>query len=133
MRTVLAAFLFLVSFLPAHAEEPSAAMASGRELSKLFIERKVEPVWARMAPVMQGALGSRANLEAFREQVGAQLGDEVQVLEEKTSKVQGMDVYLRVSKWAKGPDRIAMQWAFDAGGKVVGFYVKPEAAMRAPQ
>jgi hypothetical protein len=79
-------FLFsvcLVAFDAAGADA-SPAMERGRELSSLFLQRKIEAVWMRMAPTMQRALGGQAKLEAFREQVSTEAGEEVELLDEKT-------------------------------------------------
>ena len=126
-RTISAIAVLLCVAFGAGAAEDARTMARGREMSDLFLQRKIEPVWQRMAPPMQQAFGGMAKLEAFREQVAAQGGEEGAILEEKTSRVQGADVYLRIARWTK-VDRIAMQWAFDDGGRVIGFFVRPDAA-----
>jgi hypothetical protein len=101
-------------------------LARGRELSKLFLERKHDALWAQMTPKMQEALKSVDALGAFRDQVGAQLGDEADVLDEKTTTVPGFTVYLRTARWSKLPARIVMQFALDADDRVAGFFVRPD-------
>jgi murein DD-endopeptidase MepM/ murein hydrolase activator NlpD len=123
---ILAALLWLASVASASADDAST-LARGRELTSLFYERKAQALWSRMSSKMQGALGSAAGLEAFREQISAQLGDEVEVLEEKVTSAEGFDIYLRRSRWSRSPGRVfQVQWALDDSGKVGGFFVRPD-------
>jgi hypothetical protein len=116
----------------ARAADDPATLERGRELSRLFVDSKIDTVWARMTPAMQAALKSKDGLADFRAQVGAQLGDEVEVLEEKTSSAEGVAVYLRTARWSKLPRRIQMQWAVDSEGRVAGFYVRPDPNDQTP-
>ena len=129
MRKIIASACLLLFVTPLLAVEPSPTLERGREMTGLFLQGKIGAVWQRMGPVMQQALGSEARLQAFREQVGAQLGEETEVLEERTQRIQGADVYLRIGRWTR-VERIQVQWAFDEAGRVVGFFVRPDAAPR---
>jgi hypothetical protein len=116
----------------ATAADPPAQLAPGRELSRQFLDRKLDPVWARFTPQMKQAVGSREKLGAFREQVAAELGEEVGMAEERVVNEMGMGVYLRAARWSKAQTRIVMQWSIDSKGMVAGFGVRPEAPPPVP-
>ena len=58
------------------------AVEEGRELTALFYAGDVDAVWQRMTTRMRSALGSAPAFATFAGQVGAQLGREVEVLDE---------------------------------------------------
>jgi hypothetical protein len=130
LATLLAIFLSLftasVSASDADAEAQTQALARGRALSDLFLQARSEQLWSQMTPKMQEALGNQAALATFREQVGAQLGDELEVLDEKVTLADGHGTYLRTSRWSKLPQRILMQWVIDGDNHVAGFFVRPD-------
>ena len=127
MKSILAALLMLFAFSLPRAAEPSPTIERGREMTTLFLQGKLDAVWERMAPAMRQAFGGEAKLKTFRDQVGEQIGEEAEILEERTLRTQGVDVYLRVGRWTKA-ERIQVQWAFDGSGRVAGFFVKPDSA-----
>ncbi len=112
----------------AAGQDPS--MATGRELSRLFLAGDTAAVWARMGAPMRQALGSADALARFRAQLARDLGEEQSLLDEQVGAQSGMQVYVRIARWSKAPMPIAMQWAVDGEGEVQGFFVrpKPEAA-----
>lgn len=122
--TALAVLLSTFDALAAGAPDPT--IVAGRELSQLFLDGKTDVIWQRMTTPMQAALKTQGALAAFREQVGVQLGAEVEVLSEKADLSQGMRVYLRSARWSKLPTPVTMQWALDAQGRVAGFHVRPD-------
>jgi murein DD-endopeptidase MepM/ murein hydrolase activator NlpD len=107
------------------AADEASTLARGRELSTLYLERKVGRIWDEMDAKMHEAMGARTALAAFRAHVEGQAGDEVDILEEKASTVDGYEVYTRKSRWSKAPTPVTMQWTFDAQGRVAGFFVRP--------
>jgi len=106
---------------------PSPTLEQGRALTSAFYEGKTETLWPRLSDRMRQALGSADNLRAFREQVRGQAGVEEAVVEEKVEKADGLDVYLRVTRFSKAPVPVLVQWAFGPGGTVEGFFIRPVA------
>lgn len=128
MRAALALLLALAAVVPAlpAAAQVADAEQAGDQLSTDFYEGRTDGIWDRMTPQMQSALRSRENLAAFREQIRQQLGVETEVLERTVSSAQGHTVYLRRARFEKLPMVVLVQWAFDAEGKVGGFFIRPE-------
>jgi murein DD-endopeptidase MepM/ murein hydrolase activator NlpD len=117
------------------AADLDAVKADGRELSDAFHAGDTDAVWERMTPQMQSALKSAQAFATFREQAGAQLGSEKEVIDEKTLEQDGYAVYLRRSRFENFDGVIVTQWAFDAEGRVAGFFIRPDqsgAATPAP-
>src|SRR5690606_29371774 len=128
MRAALALLLALAAVVPAlpAAAQVADAEQAGDQLSTDFYEGRTDGIWDRMTPQMQSALRSRENLAASREQIRQQLGVETEVLERTVSSAQGHTVYLRRARFEKLPMVVLVQWAFDAEGKVGGFFIRPE-------
>lgn len=110
---------------PAAAAD-EAAMRTGRELSRLFLQGDTDAVWARMTPAMQSAIGDAAALAQFRQQVRNDLGAEETLLDESGATAADAHVYARTSRWSKLPAPVLMQWVMDDAGKVAGFVVQPK-------
>jgi murein DD-endopeptidase MepM/ murein hydrolase activator NlpD len=98
----------------------------GATLTTQFYEGHIDALWERMTPQMQAALQSRQSLAALREQVIAGWGAETEVVGEKVGSADGHDTYLRQVRFQKSPGIIEVLWAFDAEGRISGFYLRPE-------
>ena len=102
---------------PAHAagspgyEDTDPDIRQGRELTRLLLDGDHAALRARFDDAMQARM-SEAALASFRTQVGAQLGEEQSVVSEDDVQVQGLDSYVRMSKWSKLPDTVLTQWVF---------------------
>ena len=115
------------------AKSDAATLSEGRALTKLFMARDIDAVWARMAPPMRDALQSKDNLAAFRAKVEHDLGEPVDTVSESTHLSDGMRTYVRVVRWSKMPTPFAVQWTIDGGGRVQAFQVVPvQPATEAP-
>lgn len=124
MRTLLA-LAALVLVLPA---DEAATLERGRELWRRFLAGEVDELWAEMGPELQGLFGEPAQLGAFREQVEAQLGPEVEVVAETAQELSGLRLYTRRTRHEKHDGEILVQWSFDAEGVAQGFQVRPAPA-----
>lgn len=109
-----------------------AIAGTGRELTRLFLDRDTDAVWARFSPQMRQAMQDADALAEFRRQLDAQLGQERSLVSEETALHQGAQVYLRVARYSRSATPIRMQWAFDAHGEVLGFFVQPVAGPSGP-
>ncbi len=122
-RQFQALSLLLVTMFP--ADLSADALDEGRRLTALFYAGDVDAVWGQMNAEMRSALGDAPALEAFAGQVEAQLGKEAAVMDESVIPAPGYEVYLRTARFEKFDGLIHVQWAFDAQGKVGGFFVRP--------
>ena len=131
------AALLMLATMPMYAQDApsapavatsqsSAALETGRELSKLFLHGDTDAVWARMTPEMRTALGDAPALARFRAKVAQDLGEEQAVIDESGDRRDGSNVYLRTARWSKVPTPILMQWVFGDDGRVAGFMVQPK-------
>ncbi|HJW45278.1 MAG TPA: M23 family peptidase, partial [Lysobacter sp.] len=130
-RFAISAFVAVLLPLSAYAAEADKAtdptLATGRELSDLFLLGNTGVLWQRMTAPMQAAIKSQEAFAAFRKQVEAQLGTEHEVLSEKIDTVQGKQVYIRRALWSKAPTAVTMQWALEGTGDIAGFHIRPAA------
>ncbi len=116
--------------MPTRAAEATATppredvMAAGQALTRAFLDRDLAPVRARFGQGMRDAMDA-AKLTAFRDKVDEQLGKEQDVLSEDLQHVDGLDAYVRTSRWSKRPTPIRTQWVFAPDGKVAAFSIQP--------
>lgn len=122
MRLIAAIAFLLASVLPAFAQD---AQSAGRAQSEAFLAGDIAGVWEDMAPPMREAFGTIESLQAFRDSLTRDFGEEVEVLNEQVQPGEGVEAYVRTSRWSKSEPPLLMQWVFDAEQKVVGFLVQP--------
>lgn len=111
----------------AKAPANNTALEAGQALTRAFLDGDLAAVHARFGERMQADMDPTA-LSAFREQVGAQLGEEEAVISEEVVPVQGLDSYVRISRWSKLPTPVLTQWVFEPDGRVAGFVIQPADA-----
>lgn len=135
LRTLLA--VLLLAATPAFADRVTGevdavagAMRAGRTLSTRFFAGETVAVWARFDPALREAMPAAA-LAAFHAQVSEQLGTERSMISETTGQQQDLAVYVRTSRWSRFEGEIVTQWAFDARGRVAGFFIRPAQAAQA--
>jgi hypothetical protein len=119
------AFLVLVAAAPWGVAVEQDPMELGRLYCTLFYDGEVERIWENMTGEMQAALVEKGNLVTFREQAFAQLGSEAAIVSESVEEADGFSVYLRTVRFEKLDQLIHVQWAFDANGRVAGFFIRP--------
>lgn len=111
------------------AIDEAAVQALGRSLSDAFLSGGTERLWGAMTEEMRAAFGNEAALAAFRQSLARDLGEEEAVAGETVGRKDGFDLYLRTGRWSGSEAPIILQFAFDAEGRVAGFYVRPEAQL----
>ena len=122
---LIAAIAFALAALVSAAFGADTQTA-GREKSEAFLRGDTAAIWQAMTPEMQQALGSEANLAAFRSSLTSDFGEETEVVSEQVQPGgDGLEAYLRTSKWSGIEAPIMMQWVFDADEKVAGLLVQP--------
>lgn len=109
----------------ASAADPSDPLERGRAFTALFYEGRTDSLWEMFGGAMRAHMESRENLDAFRQKVALELGDEVAVLSENATQVGDNDVYSRLARFQDAPQAMEVLWAFDARGVVQGFVIRP--------
>ena len=107
------------------------AKQKGRTYTQWFYEGKLGELWAKLAPVMQQALGSEDKLSKLRNQICQQLGSEIGLTAEKVQPAGVLQVYRRLAKFEKVRGNVEVRFAFDPRGRVADFFVRPESRREA--
>jgi hypothetical protein len=102
-----------------------AITAQGQAVTALFLLGKTADLWQRMSTEMQTALGSPEKFAATYKQAEETLGKETAVLDEKVAETPPYRVYVRTASFSKTASPVVLQWAFDAEGKIAGFFIRP--------
>lgn len=123
MRNLILAVLLLAPSLAAHGATDLRERA--RTLTDAFYAGEMDRVWQHLDSRMRGALGSRAELTAFRGEIRDRLGTEEAVLSEELTEKAGYSLYLRTADFDAGADPVWVQWTFDSNGRVAGFFIMP--------
>ena len=97
MRLIAAIAFVLASILPVLAQDTQSA---GRAQSEAFLAGDIAGVWEDMAPPMQEAFGTIEGLQQFRDSLTRDFGEEVEVVSEQVQPGDGVEAYLRTSKWS---------------------------------
>lgn len=118
------AVVLLVGIGTAAGQEAPDPKEAGRTMTAAFYEGDIGTVWSRFDEAMRNGMGSREQLAAFQSRVSKQLGAEAQVLDERVVEQGGYRVYLRTVRFENTPMRFRVQWAFDADGRVAGFFIR---------
>ena len=121
--TILAAFLAAAS--PQAEKGNIDPQALGRQYTAWFYAGEAEKLWERFSPEMKKALTSADNLKTFRGQVEAQIGTETEIVSEQITPSPPYQVYLRTVRMSKAPMPVIVQFALDASGTIVGFFIRP--------
>lgn len=128
MKSAIALLALGLAAGPLAAQESadSATLAMGRQLTQWFFSGEDQKLWEKFGPQMKQAMGTVANLPAFRDQVATQLGNETEVTDETVTEAQGYKVYLRTSTYSKVSSPIITQWAIAEDGTIGGFFIRPK-------
>ena len=117
--------ILLSLFTQANAEEWSP-LTDARTVVKRFYDGDTEALWSRMTPDMQKALGHEANLLTVRDSLAAQLGTETRVISERVESLQGLEVYVRRTKFSDSDAAVIVTVSFDSERQIAGFLIRPE-------
>lgn len=131
----LAVLVLLTCALLAHAIPPAPrdrALAQARELTAWFYSGENDAeLWARLAPPMAKAFGGDpARLPLVRQQIASQIGNEVELLNERVVPALGSPFqnYTRRARHSSFAGDIETMWTLDPAGMVQGFFVRPVAS-----
>jgi hypothetical protein len=104
----------------------AATMQRGRQLTQQFYDGDISAVVAALDDRMRAEVGGADGLRAFRAQVMAQLGDEVDVLDERVGLSGEHAVYQRTARFTNYTGTVIVAWSFAADGRAAGFVVRPD-------
>ncbi|XOZ34530.1 M23 family metallopeptidase [Halomonadaceae bacterium KBTZ08] len=126
-RPVLMLALFL-SLAAGAVAETGQTLERGRELTQRFYQERLDSLWEQFAPPMKEHFGDAEALRLFRDQIGAQLGQEASLLSEGVDAAGDSQVYKRTARFEKASGPVLVQWSLDKEGAVTGFLVTPAEA-----
>src|SRR5438128_1233872 len=106
---------------------PGKAFELGRKYTAALYANDTVTLWPPMTQRMQESMGSEEKLGEFNEKARAQLGKETKLIKEVVLPNREYLIYTRLTEFEKVPVKIVVQFTFDAGGKIAGFFVTPEA------
>src|SRR5690606_5042938 len=115
-------FALLAALAVTASAQPSAdeALERGRQLTQAFYAGELAPIAQDFSAEMIRAVGDESALRSVREQLLAQLGDELQVLDERVDLVQGLRVYCRVARFERDGGPVLVKWSFGEGTEIAG-------------
>jgi hypothetical protein len=111
---------------PAAAAQSPNAMTDGRRWTRAFFEGRTQELWDHMSSDMKNVFHEKSGLDEFRGKARTQLGAETSVVSERIEHVDGAIAYVRVARFEHAPVPVRIVFAFDDGGEIVGFLIKPE-------
>lgn len=120
-------FAALLAAAPGAQNPPAAAvdpMARGRDLTRIFMAGTLDSLDGVWNAAM-GAMMNPRQLDIFYRQVAEQLGSPLQLLDERVTQRESLQIYTRLGNYSQAPMAIETQWTFDPRGKVAGFYIRP--------
>ena len=123
MRWLLVAVIMLFSTSMILADE--AVMEDGRARSQDFMVGELTGIWDETSPDLRELIGSLAAFEAFRAGVASDFGEETDLLSETVQTSEGIDNYLRTSRWSLVDAPMVLQWGIAEDGEVVAFSIRP--------
>jgi len=124
----------LVLVLAAASASPGSAagdLERGRELTTQLLSGELSKVWPALAPPLQTALGGPDGFAAFRQRLDRQLGDELRVTEESSTRDGDLTVYTRMSEFERSSTTVRTVWTLDASGTAHGLSIRPAPARAA--
>ncbi len=108
--------------------DSTAALAKAHELNGALRLNDAARLWAEFDETMRGAVGGDPEkFAAVMSQIRLQTGPVQDCVKEEVGVQGGSLVYLGTCRFEKSEVPLVVLYAFDAKGKVAGFFVKPEA------
>jgi murein DD-endopeptidase MepM/ murein hydrolase activator NlpD len=107
------------------APASSEVLELGRRYTTWFYADSLDRLWPVFSPELGAAIGGEAGLRAFRAQVGAQLGAERRVVDERVTEDGPARTYVRQAEFENYGSVVEVAWALGDGGVVHGFWVRP--------
>lgn len=125
MRWLFTALLLVLGTLAAGG----TSLNSGRSTADTFLHGEVEEIWDDLSSDMQQLFGDTEDLQGFRDELTASFGDETAVMEEAVETRDGIDTYIRTSRWSGTEVPILMEIGVAPDGTVVSFLVRPQPVL----
>ena len=127
-RWIIAAAIMVAAPLQAQAAD-SSQFELGRRYTQWLYEGQTDSLWAKFSPEMRAAVPTPEALAEMRQQIEAQAGTEVEVLQERImdpSPEPGLTVYVRSARFSSAPMIVDVMVVTDATGTIQGLSVRPQ-------
>lgn len=125
MRWLFTALFLVLGTLSVGA----SSLDTGRAAAETFLRGQMGEVWDDLSSDVQQLFGSVDGLEGFRDELTTSFGYETKVLEEKVEPRDGIDAYIRTSRWSRSKSPILTELGIAPDGTVVSFMVHPQPAL----
>lgn len=123
IRVLITAFLVLFSFATVADD---STLAKGRAAAAAFLAGDTAAIWRQMTPEMQRAAGaSEAAFADLCAQLLRDYGSEAPAPREEVLDQGETQTYRRIGTWSNSTTVLALQFSFDADGRIAGFYLQP--------
>ncbi len=107
------------------AAASTAALETGRGFTRLFLDGKLEPVWAKASPSLKRQFGSLEGFAGYARKVKNDFGVELRIGAEKVQERGTLTVYTRLSVFSLFARGVELQWTWDANGQLVATSARP--------
>lgn len=97
----------------------------GRAFTRLFIDGKVDALWASLTPAGRAGFGSKEGLRSFRAKTLGDFGDEVRLLSESRQAQGRLTVYVRTSLTTRYARGMELRFVYDDDAQVSAVTVGP--------
>jgi hypothetical protein len=109
------------------AFDSSAALAKARQLHQALRINDATRLWQDFNEPMRVAMGNLEGFEKTLKDISAQTGRLEECLQEGVEFREGYFHYRAVCRFAGAPMPLVLTFVFGTGGKVSGFWIRPEA------
>ncbi|MDH3687099.1 MAG: M23 family metallopeptidase [Myxococcales bacterium] len=127
----LSSVLLVVAAASASPASAAGDLERGRELTELLLSGNFSQVWPALASPLQMALGGPEGFAEFQRRLDHQLGDELRVTEESSTRDGDLTIYTRRSDFERSPTTVRTVWTLDGSGTAHGLSIRPEPARAA--
>lgn len=124
-----ATLALLVAACTAFAAAPAdddAVRTLGRALSEAFERGDLDAIERNASPAWRSQTGGTQGLASLRERVLREDGPETGVIQETARRDGTTRVYRRIARRNVGETPTAMEWTFDADGRIVALDIHPQ-------
>lgn len=122
-KSILFLIILLPLFSPAQTQK-EGAFERGRTFTRWITEGQTDSLYQVMSAEFRNAVGGKEGLQRLAQQLTAQAGKEVKVLQEEAFLEAGHISYYRISNFERLPDATA-HWVWDSTGILIGATITP--------
>ena len=97
----------------------------GRQFTTLFLEGKIDALWAKSSPTLRRQFGSIQGFAGYAAKVKNDFGVELRIGGEKVQQRGSLTVYTRLSVFSLYARGVELEWTWDANQQLVAASARP--------